>query len=376
MTIYEKKDKLQQECLALWKKNKCQGAFYLATGVGKTRLGMLAALEYKKVLIVGPTIRIKDDRWKEEFKKWKHTRHYNKAVETVTYVSLNKLVDVYDLIILDEGHWITENNFDYFRQLDVKKAIQSKQTAVMLLTATPPVDEVKQKLIKLIAPKLKYYPLEEAIIDGIAAPFNFNIINLPLNNKKEFKVDLKKSSYITSEEARYQSLNKTVNGFMYSGNQKPLTFAILNRKRFLDTLPSKLKIIEQLQLKLKDKRTLFFLGSIKDCDSLKNIGVHHSKKKSDKDLQSFIKGKINHLASINSLDEGEDLPTVEAIVISKLISNPRKLIQQIGRGVRFSEGHKLDVYILCVINTQEEIWLEKAMSELNVTPNFIYSKNL
>jgi len=376
MTIYEKKDKLQQECLALWKKNKCQGAFYLATGVGKTRLGMLAALEYKKVLIVGPTIRIKDDRWKEEFKKWGHIRHYNKHVETVTYVSLNKLVDVYDLIILDEGHWITENNFNYFRQSDVKEAIKSKKTAVMLLTATPPIDEIKQKLINHVAPKLKYYPLEEAIIDGIAAPFNFNIVNLSLSNDKTLTVKLKNNSYTTSENSKYQSLVRMVNSFMYSGNNKALQFAILNRKRFLDTLPSKLKIIEQLQLKLKNKRTLFFLGSIKDCDNLKNIGTHHSKKKNDNDLQSFIKGKINHLASINSLDEGEDLPTVEAIVISKLISNPRKLIQQIGRGVRFSEGHKLDVYILCVLNTQEEIWLEKAMTELNTTPNYIYFKNL
>jgi superfamily II DNA or RNA helicase len=376
MTIFEKKDKLQQECLALWHKNNCQGAFYLATGVGKTRLGMLAALNYKKVLIVGPTIRIKDDRWKDEFKKWGNIRHYNKYVETVTYVSLNKLIDVYDLIILDEGHWITENNFDYFRQPDVKEAVKSKKTAIMLLTATPPVDEIKQKLIKLIAPKLKYYPLEEAIIDGVAAPFNFNIVTLPLSTDKTLEIKLKNNSYVTSEEAKYQSLTRTVNSAMYSNNSKQLQFAILNRKRFLDTLPSKKSIIEKLQLKLKDKRVLFFVGSIAECDALKNIGKHHSKIKKSNDLQMFIKGKINHLASINSLDEGEDLPTVEAVVITKLISNPRKLIQQIGRGVRFSEGHQLDVYILCTINTQEEKWLEKAMQELNTNANYVYYKNI
>jgi superfamily II DNA or RNA helicase len=371
MTIFEKKDKLQQECLNLWIKNKHKGSFFLATGVGKTRLGMLAALMFKKVLIVGPTIRIKDDRWKEEFIKWNYLKHYNNYVETVTYVSLNKLNKQFDLIIFDEGHHITPNNFEYFKNNNVSL----KNTAIMLLTATPPVDEIKKQLIKSIAPKLMHYSLEDAIIDGVAAPFNFNIIEIPLSTENNFKVEFKTKSWITSEEKRYQSLNSAVNVLMYSGKAKPLQFAILNRKRFLDTLPSKLDYIKKLQTKLKDKRTLFFVGSINECEQL-SMPSHHSKKKNNDDLQKFIKNKVNHLVSVNSLDEGEDLPTVEAVVISKLISNPRKLIQQIGRGVRFAENHQLDVYVFCTINTQEQVWLEKAMQELNTTPNYIHYKNI
>lgn len=371
MTIFEKKNALQQKCLDLWIKNNHKGSFFLATGVGKTRLGMLAALMYKKILIVGPTIRIKDERWKEEFVKWGNLKHYKNHVKTVTYVSLNKLNEQFDLIIFDEGHHITPNNFEYFKNSNV----DLKNTAILLLTATPPIDEIKKQLIKSIAPKLMHYSLEDAIIDGVAAPFNFNIIEIPLSTENSFKVEYKTKSWVTSEEKRYQSLNNTVNGLMYSGKTKVLQFAILNRKRFLDTLPSKLNYIKKLQTLLKNKRTLFFVGSIDECNTLE-IPSHHSKKKNDNDLQKFIKNKVKHLVSINSLDEGEDLPTVEAIVISKLISNPRKLIQQIGRGVRFSENHQLDVYVICTINTQEQVWLQKAMQELNTIPNYIHYKNI
>ena len=76
MDLNSIKDKVQRKGLNLWFKNNCKGTLEYATGVGKSRCGVLAA-DYvvsqnpeANILIITPTQAIRDEAWVDEFSKW------------------------------------------------------------------------------------------------------------------------------------------------------------------------------------------------------------------------------------------------------------------------------------------------------------------
>src|ERR1700744_3424281 len=70
------KQKVQQAALDAWKANYYRGTFEGATGVGKSRVGVLAVKnQFERnpnsiVYVLVPTEVLRDDDWIEEFKKW------------------------------------------------------------------------------------------------------------------------------------------------------------------------------------------------------------------------------------------------------------------------------------------------------------------
>jgi superfamily II DNA or RNA helicase len=75
--------------------------------------------------------------------------------------------------------------------------------------------------------------------------------------------------------------------------------------------------------------------------------------------------KINRLSCVNSLNEGQNIPLLDVGLVVQLNSNPRNLIQRIGRIVRIRDGHKAKIYILSCTGTQDEKWVEKAIEGLD-----------
>ena len=72
------KDRIQKEGINKWYQAGCNGTLEYATGVGKSRCGVLAAGWLVKskpdasILILTPTQTIRDQAWIAEFKKWEH----------------------------------------------------------------------------------------------------------------------------------------------------------------------------------------------------------------------------------------------------------------------------------------------------------------
>ena len=67
--VFSRKDKVQKEALNAWRDNNYIGTIEAATGVGKTRIGVIAASKFAKevfydykVLIISPTEIIRDDK--------------------------------------------------------------------------------------------------------------------------------------------------------------------------------------------------------------------------------------------------------------------------------------------------------------------------
>lgn len=362
----EKKSAVQAEAYKAWTDAGYLGTLAMATGSGKTKIGVDAAVEVKdEILIVTPTTKLRDVRWKDEFDAFGHSDIY-KNVERSCYVSINKLKGKhYKLVILDEAHHITPLNYNFF--------ISNKVDRVLALTATPPRDELKQDLLKSIAPIVFRYHLDDAVEEKTVSPYEINVVEFPLDVRRNYEVKTKKHQFKTSESANYAYLS---NKIMNLPSEVKFVVGVLPRMRFLYDLPSKLPIAKKiLDDHVKDQRCLIYAGSIKRAEELCEHTYHS--KGGDKDYWDFVKGKINRLASVQMLNEGEDLPSIDTALITAFNSNPRNLIQQIGRCVRYRPGHKATIWILCSMGTQEEKWLEAATRELDSSNfNFINHKSL
>jgi len=114
-------------------------------------------------------------------------------------------------------------------------------------------------------------------------------------------------------------------------------------------------------------RLLIFCGSIKQAETLCDYTYHS--KTTDEHLNMFVNKKINRLACVQALNEGHNIPKVDAALIVQLNSNDKDLIQRIGRVIRLRDGHKANIWILSTIDTQDEKWVDKALSNFN---NIVY----
>lgn len=358
--IFEKKNEIQIKGLSSWKQSGYRSILAMCTGSGKSRCGVLATerivQENKKakVLIIVPTETLRDEGWMDEFQKWGCIEIYDKNVERCCYVSANKIKDEeFDLVIMDECHRITPSNSLFFSQNKVHK--------ILGLTATPPEDDDKRELLKQLNLKISFnYPLSEGVKDGVVAPFDIHIVELRLDTQNNYEVKPKKAkAYKTSEKARYDALTAVIQKIQYSGKDVPV-FMYLNRMRFLYDLPSKTKAAKHILSKHfgKKERYLIFAGSINQAEELCPYRYHS--KTDDTDLKRLKAGKINRLSCVKALNEGENIPNLDSALVVQLSSKSLDLIQRIGRVVRIREGHRAKIWILSVIDTQDEKWVKKA----------------
>lgn len=359
------REKVQAEALQAVIDNDGSGILCLATGSGKSLIGInYCKYLYKdlgkkfKCLLVVPTEKLRDTNWQDEFSKWKGLTIYNNCLDRTCYASLNKIKNKeYDLVLFDEIHRSTPNNFKFFENNVVNN--------ILGLTATYPKDEIKKDLFDKIGLKVVFsYSLDNAVKAGVVAPYKIKVIELTLDDKEKYiKAGSKEKPFLTTEFGQYNYLNTIMQKILYSGKDAP-AWLFLKRMHFIYNLKSKTKvaksIIEQIP---KDERTLIFCGSIEQATELCPHRFHS--KTDDKDLTSFCKEKINQLACVNALNEGMNIPNLDNAVIVQLNSNELSTIQRIGRCIRHRPGHEATIYILSVIQTQDEKWVKKALENFD-----------
>ena len=274
-------------------------------------------------------------------------------VERSCYVSISKIKgEEYDIVILDEGHNITENNSVFFEQNIVKHTI--------LLTATPPEKEEKCLILQKLGLDIIYQiSLDQAVEWGLISPYQITVIYTSLDTvKKNIPAGNKVKRFYQTEMAAYWYLTKKIDEIQYStatsvmlGKRKTL---VLKRMRLIYDLPSKTEAAEFI-LKHhipKQERTLIFAGSINQAEKVCE-NFFHSKTK-DESYHLFKDKKINRLSSVKALNEGENIVDLDNALVIQLNSNSLDIIQRIGRIVRYRDGHIANIIILCVKGTVDE----------------------
>ena len=334
------------------------GSVIMATGTGKSKVAVnLATRKYaenkkSKGLLVVPTEKLRDENWKEEFVKWKALPIYENNITRCCYASLDKFEgEEFDYVILDEGHNITEAKSIFFEQNTVKSCI--------LLTATKPKDFIKNNIISNLNLNVVYeLSLDEAVKLGLVAPYDISVINITLNNiDKYIKAGSKTKVFYQTEKKRYEYLSSLC--------RRGSKFPILNRMRFIYNLRSKTLAAKYILEHIipKELRTLIFCGSIEQADQVCENRFHS--KTDDKSYELFKKLLIDRMSCVNALNEGHNIPGLDCAFVIQLNSNELNLIQRIGRIVRYRPGHIAKIIILCVTDSVDKNWVEKATLNLN-----------
>lgn len=325
-TLNEKKAAVQKQMGDAFIAAGWWGAEYVATGVGKTKAAIDLCAELTvilnrppKFLISVPTQKLRDNGWKNEFTKWGALSLYSHAQMTC-YASLNTFEDKhFDFVILDEGHNITYENSTFFSKNQVDRCL--------LITATKPTDLAKIRILKDLRLYNPVFELniQQAVEMGLVAPYDVTIVHMKLDNTiKNIKAGSKGKYYYMTEHATYEK--------KYKRAEMMGEFAIMNRARFIKTLPSKTKVAQLLLTHIipKELRTLIFCGSRKQaiqvCENRyfskptppKKGAKQYDEKlaeynemileyQANERLAMFQIGIVNRLSCVDALNEGENI---------------------------------------------------------------------
>lgn len=356
---------VQEEAVKAIENGPDKALVVMATGAGKTKVAIDYAKKVngKQVLLV-PTEKLRDQNWSDEYKKW-GAEEISDKTSKYCYASASKIKQEYfNLAILDEGHNITENNSLFFKQNKIDKTV--------LLTATIPdenKDFEKYNILLRLGFKLVYHlTLDQAVKLGFVAPYEINVIEIPLESKeKTVKGGSKAKPFMTTEKEKYRWLSQTVENSRYA------KFPILNRMRFIYNLPSKLNAAKEILDSVipKGERGLIFSSSIKQAEELCS-NTFHSKSNHD-DYDKFKRGEIDRLSCVKALNEGHNFEALDFGLVVQLTSKEKDLIQRIGRLIRVRPGHRARIFILVAMGTQDETWLKKAIGNLDESSISYYS---
>jgi hypothetical protein len=344
------RDQRQQEFAQVWLDKKW-GILNLCPRFGKiyTTINILEKMNCDiSILIAYPDVKIKDS-WEQDFK----ARGYNNSnITYTTHLSLHKHKDEeYDVVIIDEIHLLSD------AQLDVCEEIFETNKQVLGLTGTLSTSTESELDMRLGLPVLAYYPIEQAIQEGVIVDYQITIIKVPLDNKIVKTVKGK----TRTEKKHYDACSWVIDQLSSQG--KDTMMLRLKRMRIVQGSIAKLNMTKAILDKYSHERILVFCGTTDAADSL-GIPSHHSKSPDKEGFKKFTEGEGNHMAVVKIGNTGVTYKPLNKVILNYFDSNAENLAQKIQRcmAVEYDNlNKKAQIYI---ISTTEEIelkWLASAL---------------
>jgi superfamily II DNA or RNA helicase len=377
--IKEIKTKLQYGFLNLWaEKHNCQGTGIFATGVGKTRIGVVAACEFirrsnytERSLILTPTETLRDNEWPNEIKKW----GYEDCLPFVTieciqtaYKWRNKF---FNTVVADEVHKMLSNLYS-------KVFVFNKFERRLGLSATIDSKTERDKLVKFKIPIIYEYDFNQAAKDGILPPYEAYNLGVELNNEErelyeEYTDNIKKLSLELSLHyptlSAFQTADLLLKGKL-NVKHKSLAFSFYKyaslRKQIVSSAASKFEAL--LDLSEFFPQPIIIFGEYTDfCNAATQalgdqaVAYHSniSKKEKNLALEQFRKGEKRILVSAKALNAGVNIPSVEVGIAAAGTSKNLDDTQRRGRILRPAEGKKAYYINLYCLDTVEKDWASK-----------------
>ena len=358
--VFKLKDKIQRDILYKWYLMGCRGSVVVCTGVGKSRIGVLAAdyvakiTNYDcKILIITPTEEIRDNAWLEEFVKWNSEFTFKMCVKVMCIQSACRLLgEHFDLVICDEYH-------NTIKSLDSEKESVFMQfyfnnTYTRLLTLSAYIPSKKRYWAYKIAPLVEYISIQKAVELELIAPFN--IYNLP----------------ITASEYEQKALKKLEKKIEYEKGKGYKSWKTIGQRRqLLSKINNRYIVCKQIADYFGDKKGIIFTEYISDVEALQNIfgesavSIHSKMKKNDRklSLSRYNANEVNRIISAKALNEGVNLTNTNFGIAVNANGAIKDLIQECGRILRLDEEGKKASYIrLYLPNSQDETWLKRSQA--------------
>jgi len=357
------KDQIQSEVVDEIIKHNGHGGLQIATGVGKTKIVIdyIKKAEIKSVLWMVPTIKLRDKTIPAEFKKWDAEDIFKDYIQTICYKSINKLHDEeYDLIVMDEGHNITQISSMFF--------FKNKWNRILFLSATFPRYGFKYRFMeKLKINLIRTITVDDAVEDNLISAYTIFVINTKLDTQKV----MSGYGFPTSEQSTYDYYTKKIASYPFQAPQQ----LYLQRMRAIYDSKNKVRAAKKvLSTMAPSLRVIIFASTIKAAESLCEYTYHS--KTDDHHYALFNEKKINRLAVVDAINEGDNLVDIDVVVIVQANSNDRKYIQRQGRGLRWRSDHLATIYIIQAINTVDVDWVNKSLSSISADNIFHLNEDI
>ena len=338
------REKVQKEAVKVALTKSC-GLLDITMRLGKTKIGLDLASNFKKVLVSYPNIKIKDSWLSDSIKFSINIDH----IEFTTHLSLvKKDLSLYDCIILDEIQDVSENQWNYIAL--------STYSRLYGLSGTPPNRGEKLLFINNYCPIIYSKKLDETT-GKTNKDYEIIVHLLQPSDKKDL---LLKSGKYWSEQNKIQFFE---NKYLATRHFKDMLQLI----QTIQNSPTKLNYLKQLTNKLN--KCLIFVETAKHCEFLAYPSYQSKEKNSESNLNDFLEGKINKLSTINQLKAGITFEDLNQVVILHCYSSNNKAAQKLARALNYVENEKAIIHILCLDNTRDKKWVEKGLSEFQ--PNKI-----
>jgi superfamily II DNA or RNA helicase len=343
------RDNRQQEFANIFLEHGEFGILNLCPRFGKiyTTINILEKLDKDiNILIAYPDLKIKTS-WEEDF----NARKYNNPnITYTTHLSIKKHTEaVYDLVVLDEIHLLSEAQIEAVKEL--------KCINVLGLTGTLSSYTEKTLREELGLNVLAEYPIEQAIEEGVIVDYEITVVTTPLDDVIKYNY---KGKWKT-EKKQFDAYGWVIDQMERQG--KATMFLRLARMRIIQNSVAKLRLTQRLLQKHKDERVLVFCGVTSIADSL-GIPVYHSKAGDKEVFEDFANGEGNHLAVVKIGNTGVTYKPLNRVIINYFDSNGENLAQKINRCMAMeynTPDKKAHIYIVCSTEEVEKKWLNKAL---------------
>ena len=348
MTI---RDKRQKEFADVWMNHGKFGILHLCPRFGKIRtaIHIFNQFDNPHILIAYPDNKIKQS-WMDEFELmgWGDGN-----VTYTTHRSLSKHVEVWDIVVIDEIHLLSQ------AQRDVCQELFEKNVYVLGLTGTLSKWTRRDLRMELGIEVMAEYPIHKAIEEGVITDYQITVIQVPLDNtviNEYTKKNIKKT-----ELQQFNFLGSQINKMMYTGANT--MFSRLARMRIIQNSVSKLNKTKEILRNNPDERILVFCGITRIADAL-GIPSHHSKSKDKEAFNRFAEGEGNHMAVVKIGNTGVTYKPLNKVIINYFDSNAENLAQKINRCMAMeynTPDKKSHIYIISSDQEVEARWLKKAL---------------
>ena len=353
-----------------------------------------------------------DHQLDAEFKYWE-CEHLLSNIDKIIYKSTRLFktdISIYDLIIYNECHTITQHISEYLTSFGYNSRIIG-------LTGTYPNKLEKQQYLKDIGLDniIFLYSFSEAVDDDIISDYNIIVNNLGLSTEKNIKIEyhnkvtnkpatfylseqsmvdnyINKLSDINTELLTYNTEKKTIqeqiNSYkayededeknqlllrnLYQRNRvlvdlskplwekkKKISFSLMQTSNSFDT---KIKFAQNFIVNNPDKRILIFASN---TDVSNKISKNNYNSKTDKQsLEDFQLNKINHIVLIEKAATGFNFHNIDTCIILSVNSSNTNITQKLSRGLVKDSENPLNVYIPYT-NSTELGWIKEALINLD-----------
>lgn len=376
------RDQIREQVLSAKSKNiLCE----LPTSFGKSKIAldrMAKVVEPKlgtKILVVVPRLLLMDN-WREEFKKWGYDEYLN-FTDFVTYVSFPKKANIWDMVIFDEAHHLSDRCKEALEDFRISNSILlsatvSRDMEYELPRLFPSLCTIKVSTKSAIQnevlpdPKVFLIPLHlDNKIPNCEIVKNKSQkteIRIPFERKFDYaKVKNKRVVITCTQQQCYDDMTAMINWY------KKKMFSEIFKNKFLKASGDRLKWLSEQKTEyvrrllcsiLKDQRTLTFCNGIPQTEVLGKYCINSKNKASSENLEKFNAGKVDHITACNMLDEGMNLANCRVGVYAVLNSSERMITQKLGRLLR----HKNPVLIIpYFVGTREEELVQKMLEDYN-----------